>query len=108
MNQSATARDRTNLQCALAIVGISLGIACCGGLAYAGGGNILPPPAKPLGLSLEDMAKALVYFYTSNNDPKYLKPPHFYPPPRFQILYVDRAHPTGANTFEKLGSCFPR
>ena len=97
----------TNLRCAIAILGISLGIACCGELAYAGGGNILPPTAKPLGLSLKDMAKALAYFYTSNNDPKYLEPPNFFPPPRFQVLYADRADPAGANTFKvKTGTKF--
>jgi hypothetical protein len=53
--------------------------------SYAGGGNILPPKARPLGLSLENMAKALAYFYTSNNDPKYLQPPYFYPPPAFRF-----------------------
>jgi hypothetical protein len=86
-------RYRTNLRCVIVILGISLGIACSAVSAYAGGGNILPPTANPLGLSLKDMAKALAYFYTSNNDPKYLEPPNFFPPPRFQVLYADRADP---------------
>jgi hypothetical protein len=106
MKESAMAGYRTNLRYVIAILGISSGIAC-GELAYAGGGNILPPKARPRGLSLENMAKALAYFYTSNNDPKYLQPPYFYSPRRFQVLYADRADPTGANTFEvKAGTKF--
>ncbi len=48
--------------------------------AYAGGGNVQPPTAKPSGYALEDMAEELAYFSTSGNNPE------FYPDTPFQIL----------------------
>ena len=48
-----------------------------------GGGSVLPPNVKPLGYSLEDMAKLLAQFGTSGNNPQY------YPNTPFQVLYGD-------------------
>lgn len=46
-----------------------------------GGGNVLPPGAKPQGYSLEDMAKLMALFDTSGNNSSY------YPKTPFQILF---------------------
>jgi hypothetical protein len=47
----------------------------------AGGGNILPGPAKPRGYSLSDMAKATAFFNTGPHTPD------TYPKTPFQILF---------------------
>ena len=73
---------------ALALTSI---LACAARPAYAGGGKVLPPTAKPSGYTLDDMAEELAYFTTSGNDLD------FYPDTPFQILYVDLN--TGTNTF---------
>jgi hypothetical protein len=56
----------------------------------AGGGNVLPGPAKPRGYSLYDMAKATAFFNTGSHDLT------FYPDTPFQILYIPPGTP--ANT----------
>jgi hypothetical protein len=48
----------------------------------AGGGNVLPGPAKPKGFSLSDMARATAFFNTG------LHSLDTYPVTPFQILYV--------------------
>jgi hypothetical protein len=48
-----------------------------------GGGEVLPPRAKPHGYSLTDMASAIALFSTSGNSSQY------YPDTPFQILYED-------------------
>jgi hypothetical protein len=52
------------------------------------GGHILPPGARPHGYSLDDMARLLGQFTTSNNDVK-----DYYPKTPFQILYSMPATP---------------
>ena len=47
----------------------------------AGGGQVMPPQARPYGWSLTDMTLASAYFTTSYNDPMY------YPDTPFQVLY---------------------
>jgi hypothetical protein len=49
----------------------------------AGGGEVLPPDARPHGYSLADMAGAIAQFTTSQNQPQ------FFPKTPFQILYYD-------------------
>lgn len=49
----------------------------------SGGGVVLPPGARPHGVSLADMAKALALFSTSGNDPAR------YPSTPLQVLYYD-------------------
>jgi hypothetical protein len=51
-------------------------------MVLAGGGNVLPPTAKPSGYSLSDMAKATAFFNTGP------RTPDTYPNTPFQILYV--------------------
>ena len=56
-----------------------------------GGGNVLPPGARPHGYSLDEMAKLLALFNTSANNPQY------YPKTPFQILalpYGNSNNPT--------------
>ncbi len=48
-----------------------------------GGGNVLPPHARPLGYTLADMARTLALFDTSGEQLQY------YPKTPFQILYQD-------------------
>src|SRR5262245_6540261 len=45
------------------------------------GGNVLPPTAKPLGWTLDQMAEAVANFSIIGNDPAY------YPHTPFQIIY---------------------
>jgi len=54
----------------------------------AGGGNVLPGPAKPKGFSLSDMAKATAGFNTPNPITGMRTFP--YPDTPFQILYVQQ------------------
>lgn len=77
--------------CLIVILTLGLGMALGVGPAYAGGGHILPPTAKPHGYSLEQMAVALAKFTESQNNLNY------YPDTPFQILYGDSS--TGTNTF---------
>jgi hypothetical protein len=49
-----------------------------------GGGNVMPPTAKPHGYSLEDMNEILAKFDASYNDMRYYPPPPF----PFQVLYM--------------------
>src|SRR3954470_16071544 len=59
-----------------------------------GGGGVLPPNARPLGWTLQDMARAVAYFSDSNNDPAY------FPDTPFQILYRPTPQdPHQGNTF---------
>ncbi len=75
---------------------LGLAVALSAKPAFAGGGNVLPPTAKPSGYSLAAMADALAYFSTSFNDPAY------YPKTPFQILYLN-----GTNSFTvKTGTQF--
>ncbi len=69
--------------------------------AFAGGGNVQPPNAKPAGYSLTDMAEELAYFSVSGNDPAY------YPDTPFQILSIDYGVYPGPTTFQvKTGTRF--
>ncbi len=70
---------------------LGLGLALLAPAARAGGGNIMPPSAKPDGYSLADMSEALAYFTSSGNNSAY------YPDTPFQILYIDYA--TGSLNF---------
>jgi hypothetical protein len=56
-------------------------------VVLAGGGNVLPGPAKPRGYSLSDMAKATAFFNTGPHDLT------FYPDTPFQILYIPLGTP---------------
>jgi len=55
---------------------------------WAGGGNLMPPTARPMGYSLDDMASAVANFSASGNNLAY------YPNTPFQIIYNG-----GSNTF---------
>ena len=50
-------------------------------VAQNGGGQVMPPSARPHGFSLTEMARLTAPFTTSSNDPV------FYPATPFQILY---------------------
>jgi hypothetical protein len=52
-------------------------------MAHAGGGNVLPPTAKPRGYSLSDMAVATSFFNTRPD-----RTPQNAPDTPFQVLYV--------------------
>jgi hypothetical protein len=58
----------------------------------AGGGNVLPGPAKPKGYSLSDMARATAFFNTGDHSLE------TYPHTPFQILYVPKGG-TGPGPF---------
>ena len=68
---------------------VALVLVCCAvmlateGMAGAGGGNVLPVPARPQGYSLSAMTGATAQFSTSSNNPA------FYPQTPFQVLYAD-------------------
>ncbi len=65
-----------------------------------GGGEVLPPGAKPHGYSLVEAAAATAYFNTGSRTPDTL--PQDFP---FQILYVSPSNPS--NTFSvKAGTMF--
>jgi len=67
-------------------------------MVLAGGGNVLPPTAKPRGYSFSDMAKATAYFNTGGRASNTPNTP-------FQILYVIDSQTS--NTFEvSQGSMF--
>jgi hypothetical protein len=51
------------------------------GCPQIGAGHVLPPEARVLGYSLDDMASAVANFSISGNDPA------FYPNTPFQIIY---------------------
>jgi hypothetical protein len=53
-------------------------------MLLAGGGNVLPGPAKPRGYSLSEMAKATAFFNTGDHSTD------TYPDTPFQILYVPK------------------
>jgi hypothetical protein len=70
--------------------------------ASAGGGQVLPPGARPLGYSLTDMTRLLAVFTAGGNDPR------LYPETPFQVLYIASSSVesvdggikfTGTNTF---------
>jgi hypothetical protein len=91
----------TSRQLVIASLSILLGLIAQTGSAFAGlggnilspkasqlpagqhGGQVMPPSAKPFGLSLRDMAEKTAQFTTSVNNPL------FFPPTPFQILYFD-------------------
>jgi hypothetical protein len=68
-----------------ALCGTPIGQATPSSAPHGGGGEVLPPTARPLGVSLSDMATALALFTTSNNNLALL------PRTPFQILYDDPA-----------------
>lgn len=63
-------------------------------VVLAGGGNVLPGPAKPRGFSLSDMAKATAFFNTGDHSLD------TYPDTPFQILYVPKGGGPQPYTFE--------
>jgi hypothetical protein len=65
--------------CSVLVLIIALTIAPT--VMLAGGGNVLPGPAKPRGYSLSDMAKATAFFNTGPHTPD------TYPTTPFQILF---------------------
>lgn len=68
----------------LALIMVGPGLALVPRAALAdGGGNVLPPQAKPHGYSLTDMASAIALFSTSGNESQY------YPDTPFQVLAED-------------------
>ncbi len=77
------------------IVAASLILAGAIASGQAGSGSVLPPEARPLGYSIDDMASAVAIFSITGNDPAY------YPDTPFQIIYRKGPlqDPTGANTF---------
>lgn len=82
----------------LLAISSALALALCAALpmqAFAGGGNVQPPKAKPLHYTLTDMAQAIAYFSVSLNTLPV-------PPTPFQILYI-----SATNIFEvKPGTHF--
>lgn len=65
-------------------VAILVAIAVLASLALAGGGgNVMPPTARPHGYSLNDMTLKMALFQTSGNNPAY------YPQTPFQVLYMN-------------------
>jgi len=66
----------------LAVIMVAPGLAPRAAFAD-GGGNVLPPEAKPHGYSLTDMASAIALFSTSGNESQY------YPDTPFQVLSED-------------------
>src|SRR5437660_1438089 len=65
--------------CSVLVLIIALTIAPT--VMLAGGGNVLPGPAKPRGYSLSDMARATAFFNTGPHTPDN------YPKTPFQILF---------------------
>jgi hypothetical protein len=74
---------RARISCLLVFATLTLIGALVERQAYAGGGNVMPPAAKPHGYTLADMAEQLALFSTSFNNPMYK------PDTPFQILYFD-------------------
>ena len=99
MMRNTTVRRHRAACVAAALVLVVLPAALAGG-----GGNVLPPGARPHGVTLADMARALALFTTNGNDPD------FYPDTPFQVLFADpdsfefnvvgdELLETGSNTF---------
>jgi hypothetical protein len=82
-NQTRTTRRNGGLA---PLLGLAL-LAATAVPALAGSGKVLPPPAAPLGWSIDDMAAAIANFSISGNDLAY------YPDTPFQIIY---RHPGNA------------
>jgi hypothetical protein len=79
-----TSRIRTRGFLVVFVVVCGLAIASAGAWA-GGGGNVLPPNAKPHGYTLADLSFATALFTTSGNNLLY------YPNTPFQVLYFDPA-----------------
>ena len=62
-------------------------------MLLAGGGNVLPGPAKPRGYSLSEMAKSTAFFNTGDHSTD------TYPDTPFQILYVPKHAGAGPYIF---------
>jgi hypothetical protein len=78
-------------------LGMVLSIVTSAAPARAGGGNVLPPTARPHGYSLTDMASATAIFNSGLRDTQ--------PPPTpFQMLYQDRTHPENTTFRVKPGT----
>ncbi len=76
-------RYRASLRPNVAILSLLFGLAFSAPAVHAGGGNILPPTARPHGYTLADLAADVALFTTSFNDPQ------FYPDTPFQVLFAD-------------------
>jgi hypothetical protein len=71
----------------LSVLALLIALITAPTVMLAGGGNVLPGPAKPKGYSLSDMAKATAFFNTGSHDLT------FYPDTPFQILYIPPGTP---------------
>jgi hypothetical protein len=72
----------------ITILGAVLGVVAAAAPALAGGGNVLPPTARPKGYSLADMAAATAAFNAGSRAPETL------PDVPFQILYISPGEST--------------
>jgi hypothetical protein len=81
------------------VLGVILGVVAMASPAFAGGGNVLPPTARPKGNSLADMAVATAAFNVGTRAPDTL------PDTAFQVLYILPGQTS--NTFDvKTGTMF--
>ncbi len=87
----------------LAILGISLGFAFWTESVYAGGGNVLPPTAKPKGYSLSDIAEATAVFNTLGSNGRSTATEPSVP---FQILYNSNINQPHNTFFVRPGTMF--
>jgi hypothetical protein len=91
LRRGRTPADSTRFICSVGALLIALTIAPI--VVLAGGGNVLPGPAKPRGYSLSDMAAATAFFNTGDHSLD------TYPDTPFQILYVPKSSGPGPYSF---------